>query len=175
MRYVMPVEQIAPMWLLLFAMYPEFRPLWPLWEVSKANNQFRGGSYGEHPSDCDFGPPPRRNKPHHDVSSEAPSRIYPASASASEARRTARAVIAGDFVDFLAIPSYAKWTPEPSAACQKLEQIMSKAPFAQVFDALRELVAVYYRLTIIVGNHDVEMALPQVQEAFLRRVGASAH
>ena len=82
-------------------------------------------------------------------------------------------VIAGDFVDFLAIPPHASWTPDPVAARRKLEQTMRQPPFAEVFDALGRHVASGHRLTVLLGNHDVELALPQVQDALLERLEAS--
>jgi UDP-2,3-diacylglucosamine pyrophosphatase LpxH len=84
-------------------------------------------------------------------------------------------VIAGDFVDFLAAAPSASFTPDPRAACDKLGAVTSGSPFAVVFDALGRHVAAGHRLTVQLGNHDVELALPQVQAAFLQRVGASPH
>src|SRR5688572_24258775 len=45
-------------------------------------------------------------------------------------------IIAGDFVDFLAVPPFAAFTPVPSDARAKLEAIMGDPTFASVFDAL---------------------------------------
>ena len=85
-------------------------------------------------------------------------------------------VIAGDFVDFLATAPSASFTPDPIAACAKLDSVMTKeSPFAPVFDALGKHVAAGHRLTVLLGNHDVELALPQVQEALLRRIDAEQH
>src|SRR5262249_4337377 len=85
-------------------------------------------------------------------------------------------VVAGDFVDFLAAPPHASWTPDPAAAVAKLEGVMNApSPFAPVFDALGRHVAAGHRLTVLLGNHDVELGLPQVQAAFLGRIGASRH
>jgi UDP-2,3-diacylglucosamine pyrophosphatase LpxH len=83
-------------------------------------------------------------------------------------------VIAGDFVDFLAIEPFAAWTPDPVAAKTKIAQTMTGF-FGPIFDGLAELVANGHRLTVIVGNHDVEMALPSVQEALLERLGTRPH
>lgn len=84
-------------------------------------------------------------------------------------------VIAGDFVDFLAIQPYASWTPEPAQAIYKLETVMNSLPFGGVFDALGTLLHKGSRMTVIVGNHDVEFCLPQVQQALLLRLGAKTH
>src|SRR5262245_47534318 len=49
-------------------------------------------------------------------------------------------VIAGDFVDFLAMPPFAPWTPDPAAALDKLARVLgepgSGVGFSPVFDAL---------------------------------------
>jgi UDP-2,3-diacylglucosamine pyrophosphatase LpxH len=82
-------------------------------------------------------------------------------------------VIAGDFVDFLAVPPFAAWTADPVVATQKLQTTMNQEPFACVFDALGRLVERGHRMTVMLGNHDLEMALPQVQDALLTRIGAS--
>jgi UDP-2,3-diacylglucosamine pyrophosphatase LpxH len=81
-------------------------------------------------------------------------------------------IIAGDFVDFLAMPPWAGWSP-PSQAVEKLGHTMRTEPFGQVFDSLGRLVAKGHRLTILVGNHDVEMTMPPVQDALLRYLQAS--
>ena len=85
-------------------------------------------------------------------------------------------VIAGDFVDFLAMDPFESWTADPAAACRKLADTMGqKSPFAPVFDALARLAAGGHRLTVLIGNHDVEMGLPPVQHALLERIGACPH
>lgn len=85
-------------------------------------------------------------------------------------------VIAGDFIDFLAIPEQASWTPDPRAARGKLVRTMTDgSSFAPVFTALARLVGAGHRITVLVGNHDVELALPPVQDEFLTRLGASRH
>jgi len=45
-------------------------------------------------------------------------------------------VIANDFVDFLAAAPGASFTPDPRAACDTLDGVMTGSPFATVFDAL---------------------------------------
>ena len=88
-------------------------------------------------------------------------------------------VIAGDFVDFLSIPPWSAWTPDPAEAVRKLASVVGEPDdpngFAPVFDALRAHVAAGHRLTVMLGNHDLELTLPPVQDAFLRRVGADPH
>jgi len=84
-------------------------------------------------------------------------------------------VIAGDFVDFLAEAPFAAWTPDPARAVAKLRRILADSQFADVFTALRGLVAAGHDLTILIGNHDVELVLPAVQEALLAALGATPH
>jgi UDP-2,3-diacylglucosamine pyrophosphatase LpxH len=83
-------------------------------------------------------------------------------------------VIAGDFIDFLAIPEFKSWTPDPAEARAKLEYTL-RSPFAPVFAALGRHVAGGHRLTVLLGNHDIELTLPSVQDAFLRGIGANSH
>lgn len=88
-------------------------------------------------------------------------------------------VIAGDFVDFLSEAPFAPWTPNPSLALEKLGHVVgtpgSGAGFSPVFDALGRHVAAGHRLTVMLGNHDLELTLPPVQDALLRRIGADLH
>ena len=88
-------------------------------------------------------------------------------------------VIAGDFIDFLAVAPWSPWTPTPDLALLKLQKVVGKPGqsdgFAPVFDALKEHVAGGHRLTVLLGNHDLELTLPPVQSAFLDRIGAGPH
>lgn len=80
-------------------------------------------------------------------------------------------VIAGDFVDFLAIEPHAAWSPDPEAALKKLATATDQAPFKIVFEALSRFVRQGHQLTVLVGNHDVELGLPAIQEAMASVVG----
>ncbi|OGK92741.1 MAG: hypothetical protein A2X36_05235 [Elusimicrobia bacterium GWA2_69_24] len=77
-------------------------------------------------------------------------------------------VINGDFVDFLAerrAPP-AEWSPflaRPGAAVETLREIVARD--RPLFDALGKLLARGHRLTLVLGNHDIELALPQVRRA----------
>lgn len=84
-------------------------------------------------------------------------------------------VIAGDFVDFLAVPPFAAFTASPSDARDRLQRTMQDGAFGVVFDALGRFLAAGHRLTVLVGNHDVELAFPGVQDALLERLGATPH
>lgn len=83
-------------------------------------------------------------------------------------------VIAGDFVDFLATAPGEAWTEDPKDAVDKLGQVMA-GPDAPVFEALGRLVGEGHRLSVLVGNHDVELALDPVQDALRQKVGAAVH
>ena len=83
-------------------------------------------------------------------------------------------VIAGDFVDFLAIPPQACWTPDADVATAKLQSLLD-APFSIVVSALRRFLATGHDLTLLVGNHDVELALPPVQDALCRMLDTPRH
>jgi UDP-2,3-diacylglucosamine pyrophosphatase LpxH len=98
--------------------------------------------------------------------------LYPVDSSRHEQLEL---IIAGDFIDYLNIQEYSAWTPDPATAVKKLGDVTDRSQFAPVFDALAAHVARGHRLTILLGNHDVELALPQVQDALLRRLGASPH
>ncbi len=84
-------------------------------------------------------------------------------------------IIAGDFIDYLNIQEYSAWTVDPAAAVRKLGDVTDRSQFAPVFDALAAHVQRGHRLTVLLGNHDIELALPAVQDAFLQRLGASPH
>jgi hypothetical protein len=81
-------------------------------------------------------------------------------------------VIAGDVIDFLAIPDFQSWTPDPQQACAKLRRTLD-GDFAPVFAALARYLAAHpqHRLTILLGNHDLELGLPAVQQALLQVLG----
>ena len=74
-------------------------------------------------------------------------------------------VIAGDFVDFLAMPPGEAWTADPADAADKLARTV-RGPFSPVFQVLGRHLAHGHERTVIVGNHDVELALPPVQAVF---------
>lgn len=73
-------------------------------------------------------------------------------------------VINGDFVDFLAERPASHFDADGAVA--KLHRIAGDAAFAPVFAALgRFLAAPQHRLAIVLGNHDVELALAWVRRA----------
>ncbi len=81
-------------------------------------------------------------------------------------------VLAGDIIDFLSIRPYRSWTPCPGEAVRKLSTLTDLcSPFRPIIDALGRHVQSGYELTLMLGNHDLEFALPQVQDAWLAAMG----
>ncbi|WP_437491586.1 metallophosphoesterase [Sorangium sp. So ce1014] len=83
-------------------------------------------------------------------------------------------VINGDFVDFLAEEDRpGRWVPfvsDPEEATRRLDRIVERdAPF---FRALRDLVHKGHRLTVLLGNHDIELSLPLVRRRLKEHIGA---
>ncbi len=79
-------------------------------------------------------------------------------------------VLNGDIVDFLA-ESPAAYL-DPNGSIDKLERIFYKdKSFSGVWTALQEFVAQPNRqLILVLGNHDVELALPHVTEWILEKL-----
>lgn len=85
------------------------------------------------------------------------------------AKRSVALVINGDAVDFLAEPG-AK-TFDPAGAVDKLEHIFGYSEFAPVWRALRDFVSRIRRtLVIVLGNHDLELALPWVRRRLVEEI-----
>jgi UDP-2,3-diacylglucosamine pyrophosphatase LpxH len=87
-------------------------------------------------------------------------------------------VINGDFIDFLAEEHTPKEDPwrafvEDPAQAEAIFRRVADDRDKDVFDALAELLAVEgKRLTVLLGNHDLELSLPRVRAALFRRLGA---
>jgi len=80
----------------------------------------------------------------------------------------AELVINGDMVDFLAErhdegEPWRAFNADPDTAVALMRRIAERDRV--VFDALKDHLAAGHRLVILLGNHDVEMALPQVRAA----------
>ena len=59
-------------------------------------------------------------------------------------------VIAGDFIDFLAIEPYESWTETPERAMKKLKVLFEESsPFLCIFEELRKFIEDDHQLTII--------------------------
>jgi len=83
-------------------------------------------------------------------------------------------VINGDFIDFLAErqPMPPWWIPfngEPVAACKTLDAIASRERV--VFSSLCKFLKAGHRLTILLGNHDIELAMPSVRRTLESLLG----
>lgn len=100
-------------------------------------------------------------------------------------------VLNGDIVDFLADDDYpgglhaAPWTGEPEQVKIKLAKIRDRTAVGpisartgeprNVFTALRALALTpRFRLTMLLGNHDLELALPQVRSWLREELGGEA-
>lgn len=90
---------------------------------------------------------------------------------ASSKDRETRLVIAGDIVDFLAEEPFEAFTCDEESAKRKLERILDAT--APIWDAVRNFLAVRGGwLTLLLGNHDIELSLPSVRKTFLRKLGS---
>jgi len=82
-------------------------------------------------------------------------------------------IINGDMVDFLAEENPAGgWDPfttDQQEAARKLDSIIDRDK--AFFAALGEFLERDHRLVILLGNHDVELALPAVRRRFGERIG----
>lgn len=79
-------------------------------------------------------------------------------------------VLNGDIVDFLAEKEFSSFTNDDVAAREKLARIINNTH--QVWDSLRDLVAAEARLTVMLGNHDVELSLPSTRQLLMETIGA---
>ena len=79
-------------------------------------------------------------------------------------------VIAGDIVDFLAEEDFAAFTGSDKAAGEKLKSIFDRTD--EVWKSLEYLVRSGSKLTLLLGNHDIELSLPSPRRMLLDRLGA---
>lgn len=91
-------------------------------------------------------------------------------------------VIAGDFVDFLAEsdgtgengdPVWKALREDDAVAEQLLHTVAMRSP--DVFAALRRFSARGHTLTILLGNHDIELCYPRVRQALKHLLGVPSH
>lgn len=78
-------------------------------------------------------------------------------------------VLAGDVVDFLAEQPFLACTVDDGEAAGKLARIMGRT--AGVWEVVRAFVGRGGALTILLGNHDIEMSLPSARRLLLDRLG----
>lgn len=81
-------------------------------------------------------------------------------------------VINGDMLDFLAEKPFEAFTEKINLAIEKLNAIMARE--AHFFDALRHFLQRKQRLVLLLGNHDIELAMPAVRQQFEQRINARA-
>lgn len=86
---------------------------------------------------------------------------------------TVELVIHGDFVDFLAEAPWSRWTVDEGAAIKKLENALGRVP--QILGALTRCVSKVHRFTLLLGNHDIELALPRVRERMFSLLETGPH
>jgi UDP-2,3-diacylglucosamine pyrophosphatase LpxH len=80
-------------------------------------------------------------------------------------------VLGGDVLDLLAEDGASGFSAASAAA--RVRSIVTRPVFKPVFDALRRLLATPRRfLVVVVGNHDVELTLPEVHSVLCDRLGA---
>jgi len=90
----------------------------------------------------------------------------------TSADRETQLVIAGDVVDFLAEDDgrgFVAFTGDDRVAAQKLDAIVGRT--SEVWQALRRFVAAGHALTIMLGNHDLELSLPAPRRRVLEVLG----
>lgn len=106
--------------------------------------------------------------------------------SKSHPQETTELVINGDFVDFLAEEAentgtthsvsvdkqFESFTTNPDNAVKKFRRIVQHtdggAPSGErVFGALRDFVSQGHSLTVLLGNHDIELSIPDVRYALM--------
>jgi len=104
-------------------------------------------------------------------------------------RETTQLIINGDFIDFLAeeavtggpepsisaVKKFDPFTGNPEHAVRKFERIVQRtddnAPKGErVFEALRDFVGDGQTLTLLLGNHDIELSLPAVRRSFMAAI-----
>ncbi len=78
-------------------------------------------------------------------------------------------VLAGDIVDFLAEEPFAAFTADDDAAKKKLEHVLAST--AEVWEALADYARSGAALTLLTGNHDIELSLPAPRRLLLERLG----
>ncbi len=82
-------------------------------------------------------------------------------------------VIHGDFIDFLAEAPSEAWTADEGHAVDKINAVFRRLP--ALFDALARCAGSLRRFTVMLGNHDIELAYPRVRESLFRRLGTDPH
>lgn len=86
-------------------------------------------------------------------------------------------LINGDFIDFLAEVkedgAFSAFRMDPGEAVRVFDQIVARDQV--LFDALRRLLEGGATLTLLLGNHDIELSFPAVRSRLEEVLGASGH
>jgi UDP-2,3-diacylglucosamine pyrophosphatase LpxH len=90
---------------------------------------------------------------------------------ARDGRRVAFGIL-GDIVDFLAFDGSGYFNPQ--RAVEWLDEVATKRPTKVVFEALRAFTArESATLVLVLGNHDIELALPDVRQRLIDHCAGS--
>jgi len=84
--------------------------------------------------------------------------------------RRVHLMIAGDFVDFLALEPFEAFTRDPEVAGRKLRHALG-GDNGPVLEALASAMRAGVTVTVMAGNHDLELAHPAVQGTFVELLG----
>jgi len=90
-------------------------------------------------------------------------------ASESKSDRDVHLVLNGDIVDFLAEEKFEAFTDSDESATMKLANIMRST--SNVWAGLQRLVEADAKLTLLLGNHDIELSLPGPRRMLLDYLG----
>jgi UDP-2,3-diacylglucosamine pyrophosphatase LpxH len=135
-------------------------------EIFVVSDLHIGGRYGSNRNDRGF-----RINTHVD---ELANFVFEVGERAQTTARRTELVINGDFVDFLAedIHSDQQWQAfitDETMAVETFDTIVDRDKI--VFEALRSAVQSGVRLTLLIGNHDVELSLPAVRAHLFKAIG----
>jgi UDP-2,3-diacylglucosamine pyrophosphatase LpxH len=78
-------------------------------------------------------------------------------------------IINGDIMDFLAEEKFTPFTEDDQEARAKLENIIGNT--GEIWDSLTYLLRKEAKLTLLLGNHDIELSLPAPRRLLLERLG----
>jgi UDP-2,3-diacylglucosamine pyrophosphatase LpxH len=83
--------------------------------------------------------------------------------------RDIQLVLNGDIVDFLAEKNFSSFTGNNVQATKKFEQIL--ATTKEIWSSLHQLVKAGCQLTLLLGNHDIELSLPGPRRLLMDTLG----
>ena len=78
-------------------------------------------------------------------------------------------VLNGDSVDFLTEPEFRAFTTSDDLATEKLKKIFGNSE--EIWNGFRAVLEAGARLSILLGNHDLELSLPGPRRELLERLG----